>query len=119
MGLINTNRQLPLCSSVVLDTGYFPKGRIGLVSQSGALMVSLFDRASREGIGLGISVSLGNQADVEVCDVLEYMIADPDIPAICLYVEGFRDPARFVRAAAGKEAGKPLIMVKTGRTPTA
>jgi len=52
MGLINTNWKLALCSSVVLDTDRFLTGRIGLVSQSGALMVSLFDRAETEGIGL-------------------------------------------------------------------
>lgn len=117
MGLINTNWRMALCSSVVLDTDRFLAGRIGLVSQSGALMVSLFDRAASEGIGLGICISLGNQADVEICDVLEYLVDDPATPAICLYVEGFRDPARFVRAAiACRKAGKPLILVKTGRT---
>jgi acyl-CoA synthetase (NDP forming) len=80
-------------------------------------MVSLFDRAESEGIGLGICVSLGNQSDIEICDVLEYLIDDPGTSAICLYVEGFRDPARFVRAAAAcRQAGKPLILVKTGRT---
>jgi acyl-CoA synthetase (NDP forming) len=118
MGLINTHWKLALCSSVVLDTDRFLTGRIGLVSQSGALMVSLFDRAESEGIGLGICVSLGNQSDIEICDVLEYLIDDPGTSAICLYVEGFRDPARFMRAtAAGRKAGKPLILVKTGRTP--
>jgi acetyl-CoA synthetase (ADP-forming) len=117
MGLINTNWKLALCSSVVLDTDRFLTGKIGLVSQSGALMVSLFDRAESEGIGLGICVSLGNQSDIEICDVLEYLIDDPGTSAICLYVEGFRDPPRFVRAAAAcRKAGKPLLLVKTGRT---
>ena len=118
MGLINTTWKLALCSSVVLDTDRLLTGRIGLVSQSGALMVSLLDRAASDGIGFGICVSLGNQADVEICDVLEYMIDDPETRAICLYAEGFRDPGRFVRAAAAcREAGKPLILVKTGRSP--
>ncbi len=118
MGLINTKWRLALCSSVVLDTDRLLTGAIGLISQSGALMVSLFDRAANDGIGLGICVSLGNQADVEICDLLEYMVDDPGTRAICLYAEGFRDPARFVRAAAACQiAGKPLILVKTGRTP--
>jgi acetyl-CoA synthetase (ADP-forming) len=118
MGLINTNWKLALCSSVVLDTDRFLTGKVGLVSQSGALMVSLFDRAESMGIGLGICVSLGNQSDIEICDVLEYLIDDPGTSAICLYVEGFRDPARFARAAAAcRKAGKPLVLVKTGRTP--
>lgn len=117
MGLINTSWKLALCSSVVLDTDRFLTGKIALVSQSGALMVSLFDRAESEGIGLGICVSLGNQSDIEICDVLEYLVDDPGTSAICLYVEGFRDPARFVRAAAAcRDAGKPVVLVKTGRT---
>jgi acetyl-CoA synthetase (ADP-forming) len=117
MGLINTGWKLALCSSVVLDTDRFLTGKIALVSQSGALMVSLFDRAESEGIGLGICVSLGNQSDIEICDVLEYLVDDPGTSAICLYVEGFRDPARFVRAAAAcRDAGKPVVLVKTGRT---
>jgi acetyl-CoA synthetase (ADP-forming) len=118
MGVINTQWKMALCSSVVLDTDRFLTGPIGLISQSGALMVSLFDRAADEGIGLGACVSLGNQADIEICDVLEYMVDDPATHVICLYAEGFRDPARFARAAAAcREAGKPLVLVKTGQTP--
>jgi acyl-CoA synthetase (NDP forming) len=118
MGLINPAWKMALCSSVVLDTDRLLSGKIGLISQSGALMVSLFDRAASDGIGLSACVSLGNQADIEICDVLEYMIDDPGTKAICLYVEGFRDPPRFVRAAAAcRQARKPLVVVKTGRTP--
>lgn len=74
-GLINPGAQLALCSSVVLDTEQLLTGRIGLVSQSGALMVSLFDRAAGEGIGFSACVSLGNQSDLEICDFLEYFVA--------------------------------------------
>ena len=52
-------------------------GRIGLISQSGALMVSLFDRAMSNGIGFSGCVSLGNQSDLEICDFLDYFIDDP------------------------------------------
>lgn len=117
LGLINPLAHLALCSSVVLDVDALLVGEIGLVSQSGALMVSMLDRAYGEGIGFSTCVSLGNQADLEICDFLEYLIAEPRTRAICLYVEGFVDPARFLRAAATcREAGKPLLMLKTGRT---
>ena len=117
MGLINPLSQLALCSSVVLDTVELLPGRIGLISQSGALMVSLFDRAIAEGIGFSGCVSLGNQSDLEICDFLEYFIDDPATEAICVYIEGLRDPARFVRAAAAcRRAGKPMVVVKTGKT---
>jgi len=117
MGLIVPHHHLALCSSVVLDTDRLRDGPIGLVSQSGALMVSIFDRAGDDGIGFRHCVSLGNQVDLEICDVLEYLIGDPGTEAICLYVEGLLDGARFRRAAsAARQAGKPLLIVKTGRT---
>jgi acetyl-CoA synthetase (ADP-forming) len=117
MGIIVPHHHLALCSSVVLDTDRLPDGAIGLVSQSGALMVSIFDRAAEDGIGFRHCVSLGNQADLEICDFVEYMVADPGTEAICVYVEGLLDGARFRRcAAAARQAGKPLLIIKTGRT---
>ncbi len=117
MGLIVPHHHLALCSSVVLDTNRLHDGPIGLVSQSGALMVSIFDRAAGDGIGFSHCVSLGNQADLEISDFVEYMVEDPRTEAICVYVEGLLDGARFRRcAAAARKAGKPLLIVKTGRT---
>jgi acetyl-CoA synthetase (ADP-forming) len=118
MGFLNPAFHLTLCSSVVLDAERLLVGKIGLVSQSGALMVSMFDRAYGDGIGFSACVSLGNQSDLELCDFIEYMVDDPATRVICVYVEGFVDPARFVRAAAAsRAAGKPMIVLKTGRTP--
>ena len=117
MGIIVPHHRLALCSSVVLDTDRLRDGTIGLVSQSGALMVSIFDRAALDGIGFRHCVSLGNQVDLEICDFVEYMVEDPGTEAICVYVEGLLDGARFRRCAAGaRRAGKPLLIVKTGRT---
>lgn len=117
MGLIVPHHRLALCSSVVLDTDTLRDGPIGLVSQSGALMVSIFDRASTDGIGFRHCVSLGNQADLELCDFIDHLVDDPGTEAICVYVEGFLDGARFRRAAAAsRAAGKPLLVLKTGRT---
>ena len=117
MGLIVPHHRMALCSSVVLNTDTLGDGAIGLVSQSGALMVSVFDRAKTDGIGLRYGISLGNQSDLEICDFIEHMSEEPETKAICLYVEGLVDGARFRAAAARcREAGKPLFCVKTGRT---
>ena len=117
MGLIVPHHRLALCSSVVLDTDRLADGSIGLVSQSGALMVSIFDRAAADGIGFRYGISLGNQVDLEICDFLDYMIAEPETSALCVYVEGLLDGARFRRSlAAARGAGKPVLIVKTGRT---
>jgi len=117
MGLIVPHHRLALCSSVVLDTDRLTDGAIGLVSQSGALMVSIVDRAATDGIGFRYGVSLGNQVDLEICDFLDYMVAEPQTEALCVYVEGLLDGARFRRSlAAARMAGKPVLIVKTGRT---
>jgi acetyl-CoA synthetase (ADP-forming) len=117
MGLIVPHHHLALCSSVVLDTDRLADGPIGLVSQSGALMVSIFDRAAADGLGFRFGVSLGNQVDLEICDFLDYMVAEPHTEAICVYVEGLLDGERFRRGlAAARRAGKPVLVVKTGRT---
>src|SRR5213080_4012716 len=76
MGLIVPHHHLALCSSVVLDTDHLRDGAISLVSQSGALMVSIFDRAAADGIGFRHCVSLGNQVDLEICDFVEHLVAD-------------------------------------------
>ncbi|MGV6875238.1 acetate--CoA ligase family protein [Pseudochelatococcus sp. B33] len=117
MGLIIPSRNLALCSSVVFDDNGLLPGQIGLISQSGGLMVSLYDRARTDGIGFSRCVSLGNQADLEACDFLEAMIADAQTHAICLYMEEFKDLRRFVRlAGACGRANKPLFLYKAGRT---
>jgi acetyl-CoA synthetase (ADP-forming) len=117
MGLIVPHHHLALCSSVVLDTEHLRDGSVSLVSQSGALMVSIYDRAVTDGIGFRVCVSCGNQADLELCDFIEHLIDDPGTEAICVYVEGWLDGARFRRcAAAARAAGKPLLVLKTGRT---
>ena len=117
MGLIVPHHRLALCSSVVLDTDRLRDGPISLVSQSGALMVSIFDRAAADGIGFRHCVSLGNQVDLEISDFIEHLVAEPETEAICVHVEGLLDGARFRRAlGAARRAGKPVLIVKTGRT---
>lgn len=117
MGLINPHYRMALTSSLVLETDHLQAGSIGLISQSGALMVSMYNRADDRNIGFSACVSLGNQADLEICDFLEYLIADEATKTICIYMEGLRDPERFLKLAdEARNAGKPLLLVKTGRT---
>ena len=66
MGLISPHHALALTSSLVLEEGELMRGEIGLISQSGALMVSMYDRAHSAGIGFSACVSLGNQSDLEI-----------------------------------------------------
>jgi len=117
LGVISPANHVVLCSSPALDVDSLPVGRIGLVSQSGALMATIFDRAQAVGVGFSHCVSVGNQADLEMADFVEYLIEDARTGVICTYVEGIKDPQRFVALAQrARAAGKPWLMVKAGRT---
>ena len=117
LGLINFRNGMSLTSARVLDVERIIPGSIGLVSQSGALMLSVYNRAHDQGVGFSQIVSVGNQADLDLCDFFAHMIAAEDTEAICLHVEGIADGRRFRdllhRAQA---AGKPVVVLKTGRS---
>ena len=115
LGFINPALKLALTSSVALAVEPMPTGHIGLVSQSGSLMASLISHAQDLGAGFSVAVSVGNQADLEICDFVEYFLENQATHAICAYIEGLKDGRRFLELAAQcRAAGKPLIAVKAG-----
>jgi acetyl-CoA synthetase (ADP-forming) len=118
MGMINPAARLGLTSSLTLQhVAALRTGRVALASQSGALMATLFMLAHDHGVGFSRMVSVGNQADLDLCDFLEALIDDAETRTICLYIEGLPDAARYVRLArAAAERGKPLLAVKAGRS---
>lgn len=117
LGYINPRAKLALTSSVALAAAPMPCGAIGLVSQSGSLMASLISRAQDSGAGYTVAASIGNQADLDLCDFIDYFVEDPATRAICAYIEGIRDGARFLAVANRcRAAGKPLLTVKAGRS---
>ncbi len=93
-------------------------GPVALVSQSGAtahgpLMAIARDR----GIGFRCVISTGNEADLELTDFVEFLLEDPEVKAIALMVEGFRDAPKFVRVARlALRRGTPLVVLKLGRS---
>lgn len=117
LGIFNVTDAAMLSSSLALEVERVKPGGIGMVSQSGALMGALVSLGHRHGAGFSRCVSVGNQADLELCDVLEYLVEDPATRVITLYIEGLKDAARFaplLRRARG--AGKPVLCVKAGRS---
>lgn len=117
LGYINPSLNLALTSSVALAMEPMPRGAIGLACQSGSLMASLISHAQDTGAGFSVAATVGNQADIELCDLLEYFIDDDATRAICLYVEGLKDGARFLELARrAREARKPVLAVKAGRS---
>ena len=117
LGFINPALRLALTSSIALAIEPMPVGGIGLVSQSGSLMAALISHAQDVGTGFSAAISVGNQADLEICDFIEYFLEDPATHAICAYLEGLKDAPRFIALAARcRAARKPLIVVKAGQS---
>ncbi|MGZ9020718.1 MAG: acetate--CoA ligase family protein, partial [Rhodoplanes sp.] len=117
LGLVNTRAGLALTASFAMGVERLPVGSIGVVSQSGALMATMFSRGYDFGIGFSKLVSVGNQADVTETEVFEHLISDEATRAIVLYLEGISDGARLLALAEqARGAGKPVIAVKAGRS---
>jgi len=117
LGFINPALRLALTSSIALAIEPMPVGGIGLVSQSGSLMAALISHAQDVGTGFSAAISVGNQADLEICDFIEYFLEDPATHAICAYLEGLKDAPRFIALAARcRAARKPLLVVKAGQS---
>lgn len=96
-------------------------GRLGLVSQSGALaFITFFERAADEDIDFGYVVSTGNEADLTLPDYVSYLAVTEHVDVICTYIEGIDDPAEFMDAAADAvRSGTPVIAIKVGRSEPA
>jgi len=118
LGYINPLANTALSSTLSLsEITELPRGSIGLVSQSGALMGSMIAVGEDMGAGFSRCVSVGNQSDLELSDFVEYLAEDDETHVICLYVEGFLTPQRFLAAVDRARAnGKPVLMAKSGRT---
>jgi len=105
-------------ASFLADRRLDPRGRAALVSQSGAFGAYIASEAIGAGTGLRDFISVGNESDLTTADFLLALARDDDIMTIGAYVEGIRDPHRFVEAIeAVKAAGKSLGIIKVGRTP--
>ncbi|MEO7547159.1 MAG: bifunctional acetate--CoA ligase family protein/GNAT family N-acetyltransferase [Ramlibacter sp.] len=92
-------------------------GKLAFVTQSGALATAMLDWANGQGIGFSHFISLGDSADVDFGDVLDYLGSDPGTRAILLYMESVKAARKFMSAARAASRNKPVILVKAGRAP--
>jgi acetyltransferase len=90
-------------------------GDIALLSQSGAVLTTVIDWAKARNIGFSAMVSLGDMADVDFGDLLDWFAADIHTRAILLYVEAITHPKKFMSAARAAARTKPVIVIKAGR----
>ncbi len=115
MGVVNTDPAIRLNGT--FSTAWPPAGRVGFLSQSGALGIAVMSQAAELGLGLSTFVSVGNKGDVSGNDLLSYWDEDPNTDVLLLYLESFGDPRRFGRLARRVGARKPIVAVKAGRSP--
>ncbi|MCW5612176.1 MAG: bifunctional acetate--CoA ligase family protein/GNAT family N-acetyltransferase [Rubrivivax sp.] len=92
------------------------RGPLAFVSQSGALVTAMLDWAAGRGVGFSQFVSLGEHADIDFGDLLDWLANDQATRAILLYIESVESPRKFMSAARAAARNKPVIVVKAGRT---
>ena len=91
------------------------EGDLAFVSQSGSLMTMMLDWAATRGIGFSLLTSLGDMADVDVGDMLDYLALDADTRAVLLCIDHIAHPRKFISAARAAARLKPVIVFDARR----
>jgi acyl-CoA synthetase (NDP forming) len=91
-------------------------GGVSIVSQSGAYGGLIFRHLGGRGLGVARFVSIGNQVDVEIAEVLDWLVDDPATTLIACFVEALRDGPRFLAAARRAAGRKPIVVLRGGRS---
>jgi len=112
MGIIDTECPINATFSDLMP----PRGKIGFISQSGALGSSILDWAKTNKIGLSKFVSLGNKADISENDLFDDWEGDENTKVITAYLEGIKNGRQFIKISSRVSKKKPIIIIKSGNT---
>lgn len=112
LGVMNTRTGL----NATFATAMARPGRVGFVSQSGALCTAVLDWSFRENVSFSAFVSVGSMLDVNWGDLILYLGDDPGTQSIVIYMETVGDARSFLSAAREVALTKPIIIIKPGRT---
>ncbi len=108
-----------ICFAGILPDPMIP-GSFGFVAQSGTFAIALMVAAQTRGLGLSYVISSGNEAVLEASDYFRFMLEDPNTKVIGAFIEGFKDPDKILQVAdLALERGKPIIVMKVGRSQKA
>lgn len=116
LGIANTDPAVKLNATLAATVP--GRGNVGFFSQSGALGTALLQRVAQRGMGISTFVSAGNRADVSGNDLLQYWEEDDSTEVILLYLESLGNPRKFTRLARRISRRKPVVVVKSGGTPS-
>jgi len=115
MGVINTDPEVRMNGTFAASAPL--TGTAGFMSQSGALGEMILAHAEQIGLGIAYFVSMGNKTDISGNDLLEAWEDDPRVNVILMYLESFGNPARFATITRRVTRKKPILAVKSGRSP--
>ncbi|KXA98068.1 hypothetical protein AKJ39_02545 [candidate division MSBL1 archaeon SCGC-AAA259J03] len=110
-GINNTSNGL--CATWPLVT---KKGPLSIVTQSGTIAAALSHWAQEENIGIAKTAILGNKADIDEADIINYLAGDDETGVIALYLEGVEKGRKFLEAARKAAEEKPVVVLKGGKT---
>ena len=117
MGMINLTGHAAITVNAVLEMDALPVGGTSLVSQSGTMLGTVLSRGAARGLGFSKLVSVGNEADLGVGEIVSLLAADPETRTILLFLETVRDAEALARGArAAHAARKPVVAYKLGRS---
>lgn len=111
-GIINTHHNVVQSIGLV---GELRKGNIGLVAQAGVYAAGML-WGIRHTMDFAVVATIGNKADINETDILEYLGEDKNIKVICMYLEDVKSGRKFIDVARKITAEKPVIVLKSGRT---
>ena len=107
-------------ASSKLDANFGPggicAGSVAIITQSGALGLAMIGKTAVENVGISAMVSVGNKADIEEADLLEYLMADELTRVVLMYIEGVGDGDRLVDVLEKATRRKPVVVIKSGRS---
>lgn len=116
IGPVSVVDRVVACATLNITETLTP-GHISIVSQSGGMAVNLFNRAQGRGVGIRGFVSVGNEADIDVAQLVEALADDERTQVIALFIEELRDvPAFRTAVAKAHRQGKPILVLKAGRS---
>ncbi|MCE5263764.1 MAG: acetate--CoA ligase family protein [Deltaproteobacteria bacterium] len=110
MGIVNTAISLNVTVAAMQER----PGSLGMASQSGTYITQTLPYLLARGIRFSKAVSCGNEANIDLIDVLEYLGDDVQTRAIILYIEGIRDGRRFIETAQRISPKKPILAQYVG-----
>lgn len=117
IGAMDLTRGIVLSASGALEGDNLTTGGISVASQSGGILGALLSRGAARGIGFCKLASTGNEADIDIADLIDAYARDAETTVIAAYIEGIRSVDKFRAAAlAARDAGKPLVIYKVGRS---